>query len=194
MAEIKSAIEIALEKTKEVVGDPEILIAEKYKTEGKKLISRYLGDATVNLASSLKGLDKKKLGWMREGMKQIILANLVLPQEKLSLKKLARVGEACISVGKNAGLAKKMFAQLESFFDEYLNEKEQVVSTLEDRYAPRLKQKEEELSKKMGQPVHIDMHMDPEFNNILKNALSQTEIRYGQVLEQVKGELSTMLD
>lgn len=194
MSEIKSAIEIALEKTKEVVGNKDILEEEKYRTEGKKLVSRFLSDESVNLSASLKEYDRKKIGWVRDGIRVILQANLVLPHDTLGLKALKRVGEAFLSLVTNKGMMKKMLNQMDSFFEEYTAERERLVSTVEKQYAPRLKQKEEELAKKMGQPVKIDPHSDPEFTNFMRRALNQIDEQYGKVLEQAKGEINAMLE
>ena len=94
MGEIKSALEIALERTKSVEVNKEFVEANKFQKEGKSLVSKFLDDTTVNLGEGLKKYDKKQVQWVKEGIFQVLLANLVLPQEQLVLKKARRVGEA----------------------------------------------------------------------------------------------------
>ena len=189
MAEIKSSWEIALERTKEVEGNPEAVEADKYQKQGKMLVSKFLGDSSFDLKGNLKSFSGKTLNWVKDGMLQVLLANLVLPQEQLALTKIKRVGEAFYVFIRNTKMLTKMFSQLESFFEEYLAEKERYREAVEKHYAPRLKQKEEELSKKMGQPIHIDINADPEFAATLRKTMASLEEKYATVLGQVKDDL-----
>ena len=191
MGEIKSALEIALERTKSVEVNKESVEANKFQKEGKSLVSKFLDDTTVNLGESLKKYDKKQVQWIKKGMFQVLLANLMLPQDQLVLTKVRRVGEAFSLVVPDKRLLKSIFTQLESFFEEYIGEKDRLREALVQQYAPRLKQKEEELSKKMGGPVNIDVNSDPEFVSLLRKALSQLDDRYQGVLNQVKDQLSS---
>jgi hypothetical protein len=192
MGEIKSALEIALERTKSIEVNKESVEANKFQKEGKSLVSKFLDDTTVNLGEGLKKYDKKQVQWVKEGIFQVLLANLVLPQEQLVLKKAKRVGEAFFLVIRDKRLLKSIFAQLESFFEEYIGEKERLRESLVQQYTPRLRQKEEELSKKMGGPINIDVNSDPEFVSLLRKALSQLDDRYQAVLNQVKDQLSSI--
>ena len=175
MGEIKSAWEIALERTKSVEGDKEAVEANKFKKEGSLLVSKFLDNQDVNLKDTIKGYDKKRLIWAREGMLKALLANLILPQDQTGSKKLRRLSEAFPFVIENPKLLSSMFSQLESFFEEYLTEKESLRERLVQQFTPRLRQKEEELSKKMGMDVHVDVNNDPEFANNLRRLMVQLD-------------------
>ena len=190
MGEIKSALEIALERTKSVEGNKDIVEADRYRKEGKQRISKFFDDTGFNLMEGLKGYDKKQMNWVGEGMVHVLLANLVLPLDQLGLKKLRRVGEAFFAISKNPKHQQSIFSQLDSFFAEYLEEKGRLREGLVAQYTPRLKQKEQELSKKMGMPVNIDIENDPEFNAVLRKTVSKMDEKYQSVLDQVKKDLS----
>ena len=85
-----------------------------------------------------------------------------------------------------------LFDQLESFFTEYMDGKKRIHEALVAQYAPRLKQKEEAVSKQLGAPVHLDPESDPEFKKLLGQNISQFDSRYKTVLEKVKEELKSM--
>jgi hypothetical protein len=192
MSRIKSALEIALEKTESVEADPEVLEVNRYRKEGKVLVSKFLEDTSFNFKESLKGYDKKTLTWVKGGMLEVLNANLVLPQDQLGLTKVKRLGEAFSALIRNRKLLDNMFSQLTGFFEEYLSEKDRVREGLEKQYEPRRRQKEEELSKKMGQPIHIDINSDPEYAEILRKSLAQLEMRYGDALTQAKDQLKSI--
>jgi hypothetical protein len=191
MGEIKSALEIALERTKSVEVNKESVEANKFQKQGKSLVSKFLDDTTYNLEEDLKKYEKKQVQWIKEGIFQVLLANLILAQDQIALKKVKRVGEALALVIRDQRLLKSIFTQLESFFEEYIGEKERLREALVQQYTPRLKQKEEELSKKMGGPIKIDVDSDPEFVSLLRKTLGQLDDRYQAVLNQVKDQLSS---
>ena len=184
-------MEIALERTQSVEADPEVVEAERYKKEGKVLVSKFLEDTSFNLKESLKVYDKKTLTWVKDGMQEVLNANLVLPRDQLSLTKVKRLGEAFSALVRNRRMLDNLFTQLTGFFEEYLSEKDRVREGLEKQYEPRRRQKEEELSKKMGQPIHIDINSDPEYAEILRKSLAQLDMRYGEALTQAKDQLKS---
>ena len=191
MAEIKSALEIALEKTQAVEGGREVIEAEEARKEGKVLVSRFLNEPEFSLKKALAGIEKQRRQRVQEGMIDVLLANLVLPQDQLAGRKAQRVGEAFGLIVQDRRIG-QIFGQLETFFGEYVEEKERVREMVTQQYAPRLRQKEQELSQRMGQPVRIDPMSDPEFQAGLRKALAQLEDRYGAVLTRVKGDLKKL--
>jgi hypothetical protein len=193
MSEIKSALEIALERTKSVEVDPQSLEVEKYKKEGKVLVSKFLNEPDFNLKEKLKAFEKKQLLWAQQGMLDVLKANIVLPQDKGPSRQLKRIAEALSLVSGKSSLLSRLFSQLEGFFDEYLREKERLREALEQHYAPKLKQKEEELSQQLGQPVKIDINADPEFGALLRKNIGALDEKYGTVLSQAKKDLTNML-
>lgn len=192
MARIKSALEIALENTRDIEANKETLEASRYTTEGKKLVSRYLGDPEVNLAQELRSYQAQPLAWVREGILQSLLQNLVLPVDELALKSSRRVRDGFAAIVADAKKLGRLMSQLEGFLNEYLEERRRVQAAVEQQYAPRLRQKEQELSKQIGSPVRIDPMQDPEFVQMLRQHLVMLEDRYNRVLEEVKGELRRM--
>ncbi len=193
MGEIKSAFEIAMENVKDVVGDKEALEATKFKTEGKKIISKFLDDSVENIKEELKKYSGKELKWVREGMLEALLSNLILPVDEYRLSQNRKIGEALFSVVDNTSNLGKIMGELEHFFREYMEERKRLTEAIEQQFAPRLRQKEEELSKQLGSPVKIDPASDPEYTAFLRQHLGQLEERYSSVLNRVKDEIRSYL-
>jgi hypothetical protein len=193
MAIIKSALEIALERSKDVEADREALEANQYVTEGRKLVSRFFSDAEgqqeVNLRASLEKFDKKHQGWVKEGVLQALLANLKLPADEMSLLQSKRAAKGFSALTSDARQLSKLLNQVEQFLGDYLEERKRLVGAVEQRYAPTLRQKEQEMSRQMGTPVRIDPMMDPGFQKMLRENLAILEDRYGEVLNQARQEL-----
>lgn len=192
MGTIKSAFEIAMENTKGIEANKESIEINRFKDEGKKLVSKLFDDQTFSLKDALKAFEKKQLEWVRDGLIQSLLANLVLPADELSLVRNRRIGEAVGSIVSDAKKIAMMFGQLEHFFKEYLEEKKRLVEAVERQYAPRQKKKEEEMSKQLGRPVKINPSADPEFQGLVRQYMGQLEAKYDEVLSGAKQEIKTI--
>jgi hypothetical protein len=189
MGHIKSAFEIAMENVKDIQGDKELVEANRLKDEGKKLVSKLLDDPGFDLKSALKAYDARQGRLVREGLLQSLLANLVLPLDEFGMKDLKRLGDAVAAAVSDARKVGMIFSQLDGFFKEYLGERKRLADAVEKQYAPRLRKKEEELSRQMGRPVKVNPASDPEFQNLVRNYLAQLDEKYGGVLEGAKQEI-----
>ena len=193
MGEIKSALELALEKTKSLKPDKETLIKQQFIKEGMALAGKFLDDPDLSFKDSTRQYDKKQLAWVKQGFAEVLLTNLVLPEDEEALKPLKRVREAFANLITNKGILANIFAQLDQFFRNYLEEKKRLHELIDQEYKPRLKQKEAALSKKMGQQVKIDPLTDPEYATIMRNNVGQLKSRYQDALLQLKKQIETML-
>jgi len=192
MSVIKSALEIALERTQDVEANKEALEANTYATEGKKAVSKFLSEENVDLKKLLNDFDKKHLNHVKEGALQALLVNLKLPADEVSLlhsKKAGKGFHALVSDSKHLG---KLLNQMEQFLADFLQERKRVVEAVNQRFEPILRQKEQAMSQQLGAKVKVDPAMDPDYQKLLRDNLTILEDRYTQVLGQVKQELRRM--
>jgi len=189
MAPIKSAWEVALENTKNIEGSKETLAAGAARDEGRKLAAKALDDPSFGLKEALKSVARERIELVREGLIQSLLANLVLPLDEFALRKNKQVGAAVSAAVSDTRKVSAIFGQLENFFREYLEERKRMLEAIERQYAPRLKKKEEEMSRQMGQRVRINPAQDPEFQALLRDYLAQLDGKYDGVLANAKEEI-----
>jgi hypothetical protein len=193
MGTIKSALEIAMENSKGIEANKELMETNRLRDEGKKLVSKLLDDSSFDLKAALKGYDPSQAGSVRDGLMQSLLANLVLPVDEMAARGAKRIGVAVASIVSDAKKVGMIFSQLEGFFKEYLGERKRVAEAIERQYAPKLKKKEEDMSRQMGRPVKINPAADPEYQSIVRQYLAQLDVKYGEVLEGAKQEIRTIL-
>lgn len=189
MSEIKSALEIALERTQDVEANKEALEANTLVTEGKKAVSKFLSEDDVDLKKLLESFDKKQLRHVKEGALQSLLANLKLPVDEMSLLQSKKAGKgfhALVADSKHLG---KLLNQMEQFLGDFLQERKRVVEAVEQRFQPILQQKEQAMSQQVGARVKIDPAMDPDFQKMLRENMTILEDRYNEVLSRAKQEL-----
>jgi hypothetical protein len=192
MGTIKSAFEIAMENTKSIEGNREVMEINALKDEGKRLVAKVFDDPEFSLKDALKGREKGKLEHVREGLLQSLLANLVLPMDDFALERNRKIGEALTSVVTDSKKLSAMFGQFEHFFKEYMEERKRLLGAVEKQYAPKLRKKEDDLSKQLGRPVKINPAADPEFQSIVRQYFSQLDGKYEEVLSGAKEEIKTV--
>ena len=191
---IKSSWEIALERTKDVEPDRENVEANRLLTEGKKLVSRFLDDDTLDLTALIGEFAKEQQPGVGTGVLDALSSNLNLPVDEFALRRNRRAAEGLAAIISDKRKLQMLTQQLEQFFGEYLQERNQVREAVDRQYQPRLQQKEEELARRTGQRVRIDPASDPEYVGLLRQQLVLLEDKYGTVLKQVKQEISDMYD
>jgi hypothetical protein len=192
MSKIKSALEIALERTQDIKSDKKILHVNNMKDEGKKLISEYLKmNSDLDLSEALKKGDKEEQKWRSEGALEVLLANLVLPNSPEFTDSLARVREGITLILGKKGELKAIFSQVTEFFQQYLENQKVLEEQLSAQFAPTLRQKEAKIAQQFGEPVHLEPDQDPEFRALLKENLVKLSSQYQQALTGLKEELKS---
>ena len=189
---IKSSLEIALERTRDVQADPENLKASGFATAGKKLVSQFLTEPEFSLAKKVREHNGKERQWVSKGVFDALLSNLALPSDEYGLKRNRRAMQGFSAILRDQRRLRIMGQQIEQFFTDYLQERQQLKQNVDRQYAPRLQQKEEELSRRTGSRVRLDPATDPEYVQLLRQQMALIEDRYSTVLQQVKQELSAM--
>lgn len=189
---IKSSLEIALERTRDVQADPENLKASGFATAGKKLVSQFLAEQEFSLAKKVREHNGKERQWVSKGVFDALLSNLALPSDEYGLKRNRRAMQGFLAILRDQRRLRIMGQQIEQFFTDYFQERQQLKQNVDRQYAPRLQQKEEELSRRTGSRVRLDPATDPEYVQLLRQQMALIEDRYSTVLQQVKQELSAM--
>jgi hypothetical protein len=192
MGVIKSAWEIALENSKGIEANKELVQQNRLRDEGKRLVSKIMEDAAFDVKAALKGYDAAQVKLVKEGLLQSLLANLVLPLDEFSMKDTKRLGDAVAAIVTDTRKISMIFTQLDGFFKEYVGERHRLVDAVEKQYGPKLKKKEEELSRQMGRPVKINPAADPEFQSIVRQYLAQLDAKYGEALDGAKEEIKAV--
>lgn len=192
MAEIKSALELALERTKDIKSDPESLRRHQAQDDGKRLYARLQEDPEFDLAGALKKVERDRRTWVREGLFSVARSNLTLPQSEPELEKLTTIERALSELVSDKGMLKELLNQVRQFFQQYLQDREQLSEELRRQYEPRMKQKEQQMAQQYGRQVKLDPATDPEFNRVLQDHIGQLEGQYRGALQQVDEHLQTM--
>ncbi|MDR0464621.1 MAG: hypothetical protein LBG94_05830 [Treponema sp.] len=186
MGVIKTALEIALEKTENVKSDKSTISQFDAKRKGKKLANAFLaGEAEIT--DEIKKTPAADRESLKQGIFDVLITQIALPISGEDENKIEKVGKGLSAVlsGKNSEFSAiiKMLTQL---FSQYLQESSHYEQAIRQQYAPKLRKKEEELSRRMGREVRIDPMQDPEFVTFFNQHMSALKGNYEAAIEQAK--------
>ena len=203
MAQIKSALELALEKTKDLKVDQASLEANELKQEGKRSAGRYLDEAaSIDLRKKLDSYPKDKRGFVRIGMHEVFSAQIQLPTNETSLEKLAAIATAYVSIAGEGGMiggaiaekrVQSLFQQLEAFLRKYLEDMRKVDQVIRQQWAPKLREKEKAMAARLGQDFRLDPMMDQEFAAFYKQNVGAVRDQYQAALDKAREDLAELV-
>lgn len=195
MSVIKSAWEIALEKTQDIHVNSEKIARNEKIQEGRKLAAAFLNDEEKTVedvqkqVKTYKGQDKELI---MKGLVTALLDNISLPQTEGYKHGFQKVQELTMIIGDKKLSA--LVGQLGQFFDQYLAQIKQMTEKAKQQYQPRLEQKQEQLRAQYGDDIVLQPEQDPDFLKMLNQALKQLDAQYGQAITQAKEEIRNSYD
>ncbi|MDR2786048.1 MAG: hypothetical protein LBB83_09065 [Treponema sp.] len=195
MGRIKSALEIAMERTETVKGDKGSIDLFEAKQRGKRLANEFLesaaGGNVVSLEQEVKKTSAEQQGAFRQGIFDVLLSQITLPLSPEDEKRIEAAGkglQAVIGDGKFTALCK----QLNQYISRYVSEAQQYDAALRQQYAPKLRQKEEEFARRTGQQIRLDPFQDPEFVAYYNQNINALKANYQQIVDQVKEQAAAL--
>ncbi len=194
MGEIKSALELALEKTEDVQGDRKSLAMHEHKQIGKRLVSKVIDAEEVDLATEFARYDAEKQSWVKQGFFEVLLINIKLPNDDVELQRIRRLEHGFKAVIRDTKQLRELFKQLDSLLEQYLENRRQMIEAIRQQFEGRIRQKEQEMQRQMGSQVRLDPASDPEFAQYLRENMNRLQEQYSGVLDQVKQQLQQLFD
>ncbi len=192
MGDIKSALEIAMEKVErlEKATDEERL-KWKHVPEGEKLAVRYLKE-DCNLVVELGKYAEKVRRYIIEGAGDILIRNIDLPKNDLAKKNNRRVMEGLKNLKSDKVAVENVYSKLRHIFSHYLGQGEQqrkqAYEALKTEFEARLQQAmQQQLDLLVG--GKIDVEKQPQFQEEWRKIQTQLESQYNKLLDEYKQEL-----
>ena len=196
MAIIKTALEIALEKTDNIKGDKSTIDQFEMRQSGKKLANSFLS-GEAELAEELKKVSENQKYSLKQGVFDVLIAQIAIVTNKDDLTRLEKVGNGIailLENSRNKSEFPGMYKQFLQIMGQYLQELSQYDQAIRQQYAPKLRQKEEEISRKIGREVRIDPMQDPEFITFYNQHMTALKGNYEPVISQAKEEAKSAFE
>ncbi len=193
MADIKSALEIALEKI-DKLGQPteEEHLRWKYVPQGERLAVRYLRE-NCNLVAELSQYEGKARGYVTEGAAGILFRNIGLPRNDSIKKTNRRVMEGLkLLKGDKVGV-ENVYSRIRHLFNHYAEQGEQqrieAYEKLKADFEAKMRQaRQQQLGPLIG--MKINAESQPQFQQEWRNIQHQLDSQYLTLLGEYKRELS----
>ena len=196
MAIIKSAWELALEKTASLEADPKKLQHDQNIREGRQIAATFLMDLDVSLEDTQKKYDaatEEEKDAIREGMALTLLSNLSLPRTPLFKEAFPQLIELGSVIAEGDEQITALLSQVEEFFTQYLTNQEDMIERMKQQFGPHLEQKQAQLRQQYGPNFVLRPEQDPEFMKLLDKNLAQLDEQYNQILDQAKDQMKELL-
>jgi hypothetical protein len=183
---------LALERTENVKSDQKSLTMHEHKQAGKKLLPRLFEESDLDLKAELAAYTGEKRAWVEEGLLDVLLLNIQLPNEVMDLERLETIKKGFAGIIKEEKKLNGLFSQVGELLNQYLDNKTKMIEGVRKQFEGRIRQKEQELSRQRGAPVRLDPAQDPDFAQYLKQNMQHLQKQYSEVLTQVRQELTRM--
>jgi hypothetical protein len=190
---IKSALEIALERTEAVKGDKSSIGQFEAKQRGKKLANSFLENPELSIEEELKNTPQEQRDSLKQGIFDVLISQITLPLGKDDQKRIAAAGKGLEAVINNRQFS-VLYKQLSQMLSQYLDETTRYDEAIRRQYAPKLRQKEEELSRHLGRDVRIDPFQDPEFIAFYNQNMNALKGNYQAAVDQVQAEAQRLFE
>jgi hypothetical protein len=192
MGDIKSALEIAMEKV-EKLGEAtdEERLRWKYVPEGEKLAAKYI-EEDVNLVSELGRYEEKAKKYVIKGAVDIMARNINLPRNDPAKRNSKRAMEGIKTMKSNKVDVENVYTKIRRIFSHYTEQGEQqrkqAYESLKAQFEAKVQQA---IQQQMGLPtgVKIDVERQPQFQEEWRKIQSQLDSQYLILLDEYKQEL-----
>ena len=191
MGKIKSALEIALERTESVKSDKESIELFEAKQKGKKLANEFLDGAVKSLEDEIKKEAPGAQEHLKQGIFDVLISRITLPAAKDDLKRIDAAGQGLNFVIGNNRFG-KIANQLNEVMNQFLDESAQYEEAIKRQYAPKLRHKEEEISRRFGRQVKLDPFQDPEFVAFFNQHINALKSNYQTEIDHVREEANRL--
>lgn len=193
MGKIKSALELAMEKTADMTIDREKLKQNDLKKKGQILASSIINGSEKEGGEKLASYNDEELSFVKMGMAETLLSNIRLPLYINSVNNLDILEKTFAIISGKEEIYSLIFSQLQQLFDKFVEDIQNLNEGLRQQYMPILMQKQQQMAQKTGQNIQLEPEQDPEFMDLLSKNRQALEEQYNTVIAQAKAELQKIL-
>ncbi len=195
MDEIKSALEIAMEKI-EKLGEAtaEERLEWKYVPEGEKLAAGYLKE-DCDLAAELSKYGEKERKYATEGAANILIRNINLPRNDITKKSNRRIMDGLKDLKSDKISVENVYSKIRRIFSHYAEQGEQqrkqAYEALKVDFEAKIQQAvQQQMGSSAG--IKVDVESQPQFQEEWLKVQAQMDSQYAKLLDEYKQELSAI--
>jgi hypothetical protein len=186
LAEIKSALELALEKAEKYgrASQEEMNLAQ-YRDQASRLAVQYL-KGEGDLKADLKSLPPPAQAAARQAVKEVLLRNLGLPRGNTVDPRQDRALEGLLLVADQPKAMAQLQTEMEQILQTFLQVRNNALQQLKSRFAAGVGQVQKALEAQFRQKVNLEVENLPQFQEEWRRFQGQLLEQFGPMLENLK--------
>jgi hypothetical protein len=189
LAEIKSALELALEKAEKYGrASREEMASAQYQEQGRVLAVQFL-KREGDLAADLKKLPAEAQAAARLAVKEVFLRNIGLPRENTVDPRQDRALEGLVLVADNSKNMARLQTELEQLLQQFLQVRSNALQQLKGRFAAGAGQMQRNMEAQYGQKMRVEPETLPQFQEEWRRFTGQLQDQIGPMLEGLKEKM-----
>ncbi len=192
MAEIKSSLEIAMEKADRLGRvSKEELETEKWVDFGRRIAASYVQDKKRDFKTDLGDISETDLPLVLRGATEILLRNIVLPKDKEQWSVIKRALDGFIEL--KGSVAKEITFRVEELLRNYEETRDQYHRQLQSQMQSQLSGIQQAISQQYGMKVNLDdLDALPEFKKEWSRLSMEIKEQFEQQLTPLKGYMERL--
>lgn len=189
MAEIKSALELALEKAEKYgKASREDMALAQHQEQGQRLAVQFL-KGEGNLAEDLQNLPAPAQPAARQAVKEVFLRNIALPRHQDPDPRQDRALEGLLAVAENRQTMARLQTELEQVLQQFLQISTNALQQLKARFAAGVGQMQKAMEAQYRQKVRLEVEHLPQFQEEWRRFQGQIQDQFEPLLEHVKEKM-----
>jgi len=193
MAEIKSTMEMVMERAARMAAEAETGGGEDRLQAGMRAAAAYLRGEEVDLVATVAAQPPADQEACRRGIVKALLRNIFLPREAEQQKGAEQAMNGLVLVGRGSGELLPVFAEMKKILDQYLQHRKQLKEQLEGHFAQQMGQMEAALAQQTGMAMKLKPSQHPKFQEEWQKVLTELNDQYGNALDQYKKQVEQYL-
>lgn len=192
MADIKSALELALEKAEQYGrASKEEMAAQQHQEQGRGLAVHFLKEGG-NLEEELRKLPAEAQGPARDAIKEVFLRNITLPRNGEADERQSRALEGLLQVARNKKAMAQMQAQLQQILQQFLQVRQNAYQQLKARFGATVGNMQRALEAQYRTRMKVEAEQIPQFQEEWRRFQSQLLDQFEPMLEDCKARMKEL--
>lgn len=189
MAEIKSALELALEKAERYgKASREELAAAQYQEQGRQLAVKFL-KGEGDLEAELQELPPQAQEAARVAIKEVFLRNIGLPRNGEGDERLDRALAGLMLVAVQKREMARLKGELEQLLQQFLQIRNNAVQQLKARFSQGVNQMQRAMEAKTGQKMRMESEHLPQFQEEWRRFYGSLQDQFEPMLDALKDRM-----
>ncbi len=192
MAEIKSALELALEKAERYgKASPQEMQEAKWVEQARHLAAEFLREK-VELDSELKKFPPEAHPALIKQVKEILLRNIAMPRAGNIDAANQRAQAGILQIARDKKAAQRVLQEIGQIFASYEQVRQNALQQMKAQFTAQLDSVKKALEAQMHRPLKVDVEHTPQFQEQWRTFEGQLLQQFEPLLEKHKAMLATL--